>query len=133
MKNTVKWIVSLLVGLFLLNACATNSYTAQEEGSDEEATQAQTIANPQNLADILIRLPGVVVNERAGGTFVTIRGNRPLFVVDGVMLGNSYFNVENAVNVNDIASVEVLRSMSETALYGQQGVNGVILIKTVLN
>ncbi len=36
----------------------------------------------------------------------------------------------NAINVNDVASVQVLKDASATALYGSRGANGVVLITT---
>jgi TonB-dependent starch-binding outer membrane protein SusC len=62
----------------------------------------------------------------------TLRGNRslrasnsPLILVDGIQY-SSYVDI----NPNDIASVEVLKDASSTAIYGSRGANGVILITT---
>jgi TonB-dependent starch-binding outer membrane protein SusC len=71
---------------------------------------------------------------------VRIRGNRsiqasndPLYVVDGIpivsALGVSSFSV-NDINPNDIASIEVLKDASATAIYGSRGANGVVIITT---
>ena len=91
------------------------------------------------------RIAGVQVNTnsgRPGGqTNVRIRGfssintsNNPLYVVDGVILPvGTQTNNSNAIdyiNPNDIASVEVLKDASATAIYGARGANGVILITT---
>ncbi len=91
------------------------------------------------------RVSGVQVNTnsgRPGGrTNIRIRGfssinssNNPLYVVDGVMLpmGNQdqASNAIDYINPNDIASVEVLKDASSTAIYGSRGANGVILITT---
>ncbi len=97
--------------------------------------------NPSlSLADYLKRVPGVQVSERGGsggGTMVLVRGNNtlggqrePLFIINGVNAGFGYENVEPLVAVTDIASVQVLKSGQETAAYGMQGSNGVIIIKT---
>ena len=71
-------------------------------------------------------------NSPGGGTMVRIRGigsinaNGPLYIVDDVPLtGNA-----NAINPNDIESVNVLKDPSQTAIYGVRGANGVIVIKT---
>jgi len=53
-------------------------------------------------------------------------GNNPLIVVDGVFWTAGI----NNINPNDIASIEVLKDASSTAIYGAQGSNGVILITT---
>jgi TonB-linked SusC/RagA family outer membrane protein len=62
---------------------------------------------------------------------LTLRGNRsiygdnsPLFIIDG--MEGSY----DELNPNDIASVEVLKDASSTAIYGAAGANGVIIITT---
>ena len=62
---------------------------------------------------------------------MTLRGNRsiygnnePLFIIDG--MEGSF----DAINPNDIESVEVLKDASSTAIYGSAGANGVVLITT---
>jgi TonB-linked SusC/RagA family outer membrane protein len=63
---------------------------------------------------------------------IRIRGNRsitatndPLFVVDGIPASNI-----EGLNPIDIASIEVLKDASATAIYGSRGANGVILVTT---
>ncbi len=70
--------------------------------------------------------------ETGAGMNFTIRGNRslnasnqPLVLVDGIQYG-SYIDI----NPNDIASIEILKDASSTAIYGSRGANGVILITT---
>ncbi|MRX47630.1 SusC/RagA family TonB-linked outer membrane protein [Pedobacter puniceum] len=74
-----------------------------------------------------------------GNANIVIRGNRsiasnrddvgnrngPLIIVDGFQ-GNSI----DAINPNDIESIEVLKDASSTAIYGAQGANGVIIVTT---
>ncbi|HZG26795.1 MAG TPA: SusC/RagA family TonB-linked outer membrane protein, partial [Chitinophagaceae bacterium] len=84
-----------------------------------------------------------------GGTSISAN-NEPLYVVDGVPLslnnnrqatigataGNTQiFNQEgvnplNSINPADIASMEILKDASATAIYGSRGANGVIIITT---
>lgn len=68
-----------------------------------------------------------------GGVTVRIRGTAtinnsadPLYVVDGIMVGNS----ASFLNPNDVESIEVLKDASATAIYGSRGANGVIMITT---
>ncbi|HVX52401.1 MAG TPA: TonB-dependent receptor plug domain-containing protein, partial [Chitinophagaceae bacterium] len=49
----------------------------------------------------------------------------PLYVVDGVIGVDG-----NSINPNDIASLEILKDASSTAIYGARGANGVIMITT---
>ncbi|MBO2012030.1 SusC/RagA family TonB-linked outer membrane protein [Hymenobacter negativus] len=68
--------------------------------------------------------PNVQVRVRGGGSIT--QDNSPLYVVDGIQ-------IENALSViapQDIASVDVLKDASATAIYGARGANGVIIITT---
>ena len=52
--------------------------------------------------------------------------NRPLIVLDGVI-----FNGDLAeINVNDIASIDVLKDASAASIYGSRASNGVIMVTT---
>ncbi len=69
--------------------------------------------------------------EAGSGVTMTLRGTRsingdntPLFIIDG--MEGSY----DELNPNDIASIEVLKDASSTAVYGAAGANGVIIITT---
>ena len=100
------------------------------------------------------RLSGVNVTSNdgapGGGISIQIRGTnsfqgstQPLFVVDGVPMGDSnddtinfdsssanYNNALSSLNPNDIESIEILKDASATAIYGSRGANGVVLITT---
>jgi len=49
----------------------------------------------------------------------------PVYVVDGVVGVDP-----NSINPNDIASIEVLKDASSTAIYGVRGANGIIMVTT---
>ncbi len=63
-----------------------------------------------------------VVRIRGVGT---LNNANPLYVVDGMLLDNIAF-----LDKRDVASVEVLKDASATAIYGSRGANGVIVITT---
>ncbi|MFZ2341239.1 MAG: TonB-dependent receptor [Bacteroidales bacterium] len=65
---------------------------------------------------------GATIRVRGVGTF---NNSSPIFVVDGVILDDVSF-----LNTSDIASMEVLKDASATAIYGSRGANGVIIITT---
>ncbi|MDO5447125.1 MAG: TonB-dependent receptor [Prevotellaceae bacterium] len=71
--------------------------------------------------------PGELGNVTVRGVRSINAGNGPLYVVDGVPLQSG--GIE-AINPNDIESVDVLKDASSTAIYGSRGANGVILITT---
>lgn len=130
MRNLVK-IWSSLILILLLSACRSTKDVSPDGGQSNDKDHTVTVVHdPNSLADFLSRVPGVFVDDRGGRTQVTIRGGQPLFVVDGVRIGHSYASAQSAVNVYDIQSVEVLKSPSETLMYGRDGAHGVIIIKT---
>lgn len=71
--------------------------------------------------------PGAATSIRIRGTRSITATNEPLYVIDGVIDGISDLN---ELNPSDIASIEVLKDASSTAIYGSRGSNGVILITT---
>ena len=100
------------------------------------------------------RISGLDIVSNSGnlgsGTSMRLRGvssingsSEPLIVVDGNIFESDYnngFDFANAtedqfaellnVNPDDIASISVLKDAAGTAIYGSQGANGVIEIKT---
>lgn len=68
---------------------------------------------------------GAAVNVTVRGNRSITAGNGPLYIVDGVQ----YSNIQD-INPNDIASMEVLKDASSTAIYGSRGSNGVIIVTT---
>lgn len=120
---------------------------------------AETIEN-RNESDIARslsgQLPGVDIQSTGGttgsGTEIIIRGftsisgsNAPLWIVDGVRFDGGTNATDNAfdgggntvtpnrfldLDPNNIADVTVLKGLSATVLYGEQGRNGVIIVTT---
>ena len=91
--------------------------------------------------------PDASVSVRVRGITSLNGTNEPLYVVDGVIMsspsnpemftqGNSNsgsdedVNAMMGINPQDIASMEILKDASATAIYGSAGANGVVLITT---
>lgn len=92
--------------------------------------------------------PGASTRIVIRGIQTLTQGNQPLIVVDGVPINNSSINANdntngdalnggfdfgnglNAINPEDIESMDVLKGSSATALYGSRAANGVIMITT---
>ena len=87
--------------------------------------------------------PGADSHIRIRGGNSINASNEPLYVIDGFIyfkdasagstgLGGieGSLNPLATINPNDIESVEVLKDVSATAIYGSRGANGVILITT---
>jgi TonB-linked SusC/RagA family outer membrane protein len=58
------------------------------------------------------------------------KGNGPMYVVDGVILGSEFTGTTVDLESLDIESVEVIKGASAAALYGSRAANGVISIRT---
>ncbi|WPU91535.1 TonB-dependent receptor [Mucilaginibacter sabulilitoris] len=56
-------------------------------------------------------------------------GSSPIYVVDGLVMDNNQGGF-NSINMNDVASVQILKDASATALYGSRGANGVVVVTT---
>lgn len=71
------------------------------------------------------KAPGGSVSVRVRGANSISSTNEPLYVVDGFPTSNGA-----DLNPNDIASMEILKDASATAIYGARGANGVVIITT---
>lgn len=134
-------VALLLVGS--ITACAHRGPDASSQTSPP-ATGILTAEDIQrspgvSLEELLVaRIPGLTLARGADGQVVIhIRGtstllghNEPLVVVDGIPLEQNSSGNLGAINLYDIASVEVLKDAVSTAMYGVRGANGVILVKT---
>ena len=69
--------------------------------------------------------PGGNVSIRVRGASSVSADNEPLYVIDGFQTDNM-----SQISIDDIASIEILKDASTTAIYGARGANGVILITT---
>lgn len=90
--------------------------------------------------------PNAAISVRIRGNSSVRAGNEPLYVLDGVQLSNNSArpgsnidgdlgglpggNPLTFINPADIASIDILKDASATAIYGSQGSNGVVLITT---
>jgi len=121
--------VSLLAGIIASCTHAPGTARVAEPIPPRNETLEQMLAG---------RVSGVVVARApSGGISVQISGPRsfalnqePLYVVDNVVVTPGPGGTLSWLNPEDIASIEVLKYDSDTALYGVRGSNGVIRIKT---
>ena len=98
----------------------------------EDIAKTTSLSADQSLQG---KVAGVQITATSGApgarSAVRIRGvgtfgnSSPIYVVDGVILDDISF-----LNPSDIASLEVLKDASATAIYGSRGANGVILVQT---
>lgn len=110
------------------SAHTTNTVEADDAGRD--LRRVEDMLRGQ-IAGVEVRQGprGLVVRIRQAGGFMTSAD--PLFVVDGLPIEAGADGALDGLNPRDVASIRVLKSVSETALYGSRGANGVVLITTV--
>jgi TonB-linked SusC/RagA family outer membrane protein len=125
-----------------LNEVVVVGYGAQKKsdltGSISSIKGSEVTDLPTQRVDQALqgRAAGIMVlntdGAPGGNTTIRIRGvnsinggNNALIVIDGLQGGDL-----SSLNPSDIASIEILKDASATAIYGSQGANGVILITT---
>lgn len=70
---------------------------------------------------------GSAPSIRIRGTGSVSASSEPLIVVDGLIVDNDFLG---SLDMNDVASFEILKDAASSAIYGSRGGNGVILITT---
>mgnify|MGYP000609924063 CR=1 FL=1 len=130
-------------------------YSIQEvSGETLDQTKETNVVNALQGQVAGVQIQGTQ-SSLGGSSRITIRGansftrdNQPLFVVDGVPIANTeissnaqqrgfggetaydYGNFVQDLDPSSIETMSVLKGTAATALYGQRGANGVILITT---
>lgn len=102
---------------------------------------SETIENRPNASFVQTlagQVPGLNITtttgQPGGNSLVQLRGvssingnTEPLFIIDGAPVDEDNFR---SLNPQEIASIDVLKDAGATAIYGNRGANGVIIIKT---
>jgi TonB-linked SusC/RagA family outer membrane protein len=135
--------VSLAPDLTTLDEVVVVGYGVQKKRDISGAighVSAESIQQRQaiNVMDALQgAVPGLQVSSNSGapgaGNSITLRGAStftdgavsPLFIVDGMIVTSI-----DAINPNDIKSIEILKDGASAAIYGARSANGVIIITT---
>ncbi len=123
--------------------------TSQQEISGDELTRTKA---PNLISSLSGKVSGIQINQGGnigGSSRIVIRGpgsilgnNQPLFVIDGQPISNDGFSNASAaggrdygtaisdINMDDVASVTVLKGPNAAALYGSRASNGAVVITT---
>lgn len=132
-KENVKYLDEVVViGYGVQKKKLVTGATVQVKG--EEIAKMNTVSPIGALSS---QTPGVSIVSNSGkpgaGYKVSIRGlgtmgdASPICVIDGLVGGIDNLN---ALNPNDIESIDVLKDAASTAIYGARAANGVILVTT---
>jgi TonB-linked SusC/RagA family outer membrane protein len=89
-------------------------------------------------SSVLVNIRGTTAMPSTSDANVSLKG-QPLYVIDGIPVGNQTFTNKNGVdfgnilsqlNPEDIENITILKGGSAGALYGSDGGNGVVMITT---
>ncbi|MDP3916028.1 MAG: SusC/RagA family TonB-linked outer membrane protein [Bacteroidota bacterium] len=122
-KQEIKEVVITALGIEKVKS--TIGYSIQEVKGNELVKAREP--NPINA--LTGKVAGLTVgasSEMLGAPSVLLRGNAPLYVVDGVPVQTDTWNI----NPDDIESYTVLKGPTAAALYGSRGQYGAIQITT---
>lgn len=141
-KSKMKLVVVLKTDMVGLNEVVVVGYGAMKKSDLTGAVVSvsgdvlEKAASNRALEAIQGRVSGLSISKSSGrpgaGMKVRIRGvgstnnSDPLYVIDGVPSGTDM----ESIAPEDIKSIEVLKDASSTAIYGNKGANGVIIITT---
>ena len=121
---------SVVIGYGVQQKKLVTGSTIQVKGED-----LARLNTASALGALQSQSPGVTITQNSGqpgrGYKVNIRGlgtigdSEPLYVIDGVAGGDI-----NALNPNDIESIDILKDAASAAIYGARAANGVVLVTT---
>lgn len=129
----MRQIIFGLMGFILLSCAASNTGTTKK-------STGRDYSNYRTLAEAL-RAHGAIVKESGNSASVVLRGKgsillntEPLYVLDGVPMGNDYTTVNNSINMMNVQSIRIIRSASQATMrYGEAANHGAIEIRTKAN
>ncbi len=146
MDRSVSVSAATAIGAVLLVTACHNRATRGDGNAEEVASRGVVVDTMETRSSSAVRVeqlmeghfPGVRVIQLPGGGIAvrvwppgTQAGDRdPLYVVDGLPIHTAPGRGLDWLNPGDIATIRVLKDISETAPYGVRGAAGVVLITT---
>ncbi|CAL67869.1 SusC/RagA family TonB-linked outer membrane protein [Christiangramia forsetii] len=115
--------------------------TKEKSSVSSVTVTAETIENRPNASFVQTlsgQVAGLNISTSSGqpgaNSTVNLRGinsingnTEPLFIIDGAPVDEDNFR---SLNPQDIASISVLKDAGATAIYGNRGANGVVIVET---
>ncbi|MEM9678758.1 MAG: SusC/RagA family TonB-linked outer membrane protein [Bacteroidota bacterium] len=142
--NAANLNVSMQDDVESLDEVVVVGYTTSTREKSSVSTvkvSSETIENRPNASFVQTlsgQVPGLNITTNSGqpggNSLVQLRGvasingnTEPLFIIDGAPVDEDNFR---SLNPQDIESIDVLKDAGATAIYGNRGANGVVVIKT---
>jgi len=135
LKQNAKVLDEVIIGAMGIKRTKDATVSAQKTIGNKELTQA---SNPNAIQSLAGKVSGLQVNTTSqgvnAGTRIVLRGNRTitgdnqaLVVIDGAISSST---VLGQIPPEVIENVNIIKGAQGAALYGAQGVNGVIIVTT---
>ena len=93
-------------------------------GNADRVITADELQYAVNLEQALV---GRVAGLQITGGIAYIRGLQTQIIIDGIFVESDFLNT---INPRDVETIEILKNISYTAIYGVRGAGGVIIINT---
>lgn len=142
MKKIFPFQSSFVLMIFLLAMICMSSCGTSKGMSDQASKDPNLVKVPDNQSinetwsSLLSRVVGVDIQGVEPNISVRIRGdnslelsNEPLYVLDGVRLGQDFSRLASAILPKDVESIHVLKG-SAAARFGESSGNGVIVVRS---
>mgnify|MGYP006284141011 CR=1 FL=1 len=130
-------VVAVGYGSLQRNKVSTSISSVKPERLEAQVTTSLDGALEGQIAGVEVKQN---TGAPGGGSIMRIRGagsigasSEPLVVVDGIPIQNSYdkrTSPLSTISQSNIESIDILKGVSATAIYGSRGDNGVIIIST---
>ena len=123
-----------LVALIALSSCSATKNEDSSSVNLKEELDRKNRANVSLLNQIrqkpgIILKNGVPVLQKMENSTSSFGTQEPLYVLDGLIVGNSFASVDDLVDNYMVQKIEVI-SGSDASFYGARGAKGVIKINT---
>jgi len=133
----IEEVVAIGYGTMERNKVSTAISTVEPEKIRDQLTNSIDNTLEGKVAGVSIKqnsgAPGGGSTIRIRGSGSIGAGDDPLVVIDGIPIQSIYGKERSPLTLidqNDIESIEILKDVSATSIYGSRGSNGVILITT---
>jgi TonB-dependent SusC/RagA subfamily outer membrane receptor len=136
-------VASTLLAVAAMAGCGTGGRSGAAEPRPDRPGTTITARDIEGrpaarVEEVMVgKFSGVQVYQGPEGLIVRIRGatsvygsNDPLYVIDDMVVQPGPGGALVGINPNDIEKIEVLKDIGQTARWGVQGANGVVLITT---
>lgn len=123
--------ISLTLSMLITFAANAQEKSVSKEHSEKKTTETTT-KSKDTISDI--KISSNVIKPVTSPAQIIICApsksslmNEPLYILDGVVINSKQFS---KVNPNDIESIQVLKGIDATSVYGNKAINGAIVITT---